>query len=87
MSKKLVTHTFGNHPQFAEKRLARLKALENKPDEKIDTSDIPVLSDAEWAEIVPLEDVSTDPARAHTGKRNLGVEQDKLRVAGTPPGA
>ena len=37
MSKKLVTHTFGNHPQFAEKRLARLKALENKPDEKIDT--------------------------------------------------
>jgi uncharacterized protein (DUF4415 family) len=54
MKKKMVRHTFETLPPLTEKRRARLKVLAATPDREIDTSDIPVLTDAEWAEVVPI---------------------------------
>lgn len=49
MKKKLVSYTRETLPAITADRLARLKAMAARPDSEIDTSDIPVMSDEEWA--------------------------------------
>ena len=49
MKKKLVRYTLETLPPLTSAQRASLKALSARPASEIDTSDIPVLSDAEWA--------------------------------------
>lgn len=49
MKKKLVRYTLETLPPLTDVQRANLKALSARPDNEIDTSDIPVLTDAEWA--------------------------------------
>jgi uncharacterized protein (DUF4415 family) len=49
MKKKLVSYTRETLPPMTEARLADLKALAARPDSQIDTSDIPVMTDEQWA--------------------------------------
>jgi uncharacterized protein (DUF4415 family) len=49
MKKKMVSYTRETLPPMTESRLGRLKAMAARPDSAIDTSDIPVMSDEEWA--------------------------------------
>lgn len=50
MSGKIVRHTFDplNPPPLTEKLRAEIAALEEMPDEKIDFSDIPPLTEEFW---------------------------------------
>lgn len=48
MNKKLVRHTLETLPPLSDAQRANLKALSVRPASEIDTSDIPVLTDAEW---------------------------------------
>jgi hypothetical protein len=48
MKKKVVRYTLETLPPLTDAQRANLKALSARPDHDIDTSDIPVLSDAEW---------------------------------------
>jgi uncharacterized protein (DUF4415 family) len=41
----MAKHTFATLPPITERQRARLKALAERPDSEIDTSDIPVLTD------------------------------------------
>lgn len=54
MRKKLVRHTLETLPALTDESRARLNAVAASPASEIDTSDIPVLTDAEWAEVVPV---------------------------------
>ena len=49
MKKKMVRYTLETLPPLSEAQRSNLKALAARPDDEIDTSDIPVLTDAEWA--------------------------------------
>jgi uncharacterized protein (DUF4415 family) len=49
MKKKMVRYTLETLPPLTSAQRAKLKALSARPDNEIDTSDIPVLTDAEWA--------------------------------------
>jgi hypothetical protein len=49
MKKKMVSYTLETLPPLTEAQRANLKALSARPDSEIDTSDIPVLTNAEWA--------------------------------------
>jgi uncharacterized protein (DUF4415 family) len=49
MKKKMVRYTLETLPPLTAAQRANLKALSARPENEIDTSDIPVLSDAEWA--------------------------------------
>jgi uncharacterized protein (DUF4415 family) len=49
MKKKMVRYTLETLPPLTDAQRANLKALSARPDHEIDTSDIPVLTDAEWA--------------------------------------
>jgi uncharacterized protein (DUF4415 family) len=49
MNKKMVKYTLDTLPPLTDAQRANLKALAARPACEIDTSDIPVLSDAEWA--------------------------------------
>lgn len=49
MKKKLVRYTLEALPPLTDAQRANLKALGARPDTEIDTGDIPVLTDAEWA--------------------------------------
>ncbi len=49
MKKKMVRYTLETLPPLTDAQRANLKALSARPASKIDTSDIPVLTDAEWA--------------------------------------
>jgi uncharacterized protein (DUF4415 family) len=46
---KMVRYTLATLPPLTDAQRANLKALAARPDHEIDTSDIPVLTDAEWA--------------------------------------
>ncbi len=50
MKKRMVRYTLETLPQLTAAQRANLKALSERPDSEIDTSDIPVLTDAEWAQ-------------------------------------
>ena len=49
MKKKMVRYTLKSLPPLTDAQRANLKALAARPASEIDTSDIPVLTDAEWA--------------------------------------
>jgi uncharacterized protein (DUF4415 family) len=49
MKKKMVRYTLETLPPLTDAQHANLKALSARPDSEIDTSDTPVLTDAEWA--------------------------------------
>lgn len=49
MRKKMVRYILEALPPLTDAQRANLKALSTRPDSEIDTSDIPVLTDAEWA--------------------------------------
>jgi uncharacterized protein (DUF4415 family) len=49
MNKKMVKYTLETLPPLTDAQRANLKALDARPASEIDTSDIPVLTDAEWA--------------------------------------
>jgi uncharacterized protein (DUF4415 family) len=49
MKKKMVRYTLDTLPPLTNAQRANLKALAARPVSEIDTSDIPVLSDAAWA--------------------------------------
>ena len=49
MKQKMVRYTLETLPPLTNVQRANLKALSARPDDEIDTSDIPVLTDAEWA--------------------------------------
>ena len=49
MNKKMVRYTLETLPPLTDAQRANLRALSARPDSEIDTSDIPVLTDAEWA--------------------------------------
>jgi uncharacterized protein (DUF4415 family) len=48
MKTKMVSYTLETLPKLTEKDLAQLRALANRPDSEIDTSDIPVMTDEQW---------------------------------------
>jgi uncharacterized protein (DUF4415 family) len=49
MNKKMVRYTLETLPPLTDAQRANLRALSARPDSEIDTRDIPVLTDAEWA--------------------------------------
>jgi len=49
MKKKMVRYTLVSLPPLTGAQRANLKALAARPESAIDTSDIPVLTDGEWA--------------------------------------
>jgi uncharacterized protein (DUF4415 family) len=49
MKKKMVKYTLETLPPLTDAQRANLKALSARPASEIDTSDIPVLTDKEWA--------------------------------------
>ena len=49
MKKKMVRYTLDTLPPLTDAQRANLKALSARPASEIDTSDIPALTDAEWA--------------------------------------
>jgi len=44
MKKKMVSYTLETLPPISEERWEEMKALASRPDDEIDTSDIPVLT-------------------------------------------
>lgn len=48
MKKKMARYTLETLPPLTNAQRASLKALSARPDSEIDTSDIPVMTDAEW---------------------------------------
>jgi len=48
----MVEYTLDTLPDMTEERRRKLEKLATLPDEQIDTSDIPELSEAQWAEAV-----------------------------------
>ena len=48
MSTKIVSYTLDTLPPMTEERLAKLRALEARPDSEIDFSDAPEMTDEEW---------------------------------------
>lgn len=52
MNRKPVSYTLETLPEPTPERLAELKRLEAMPDDQIDTSDAPELTDKQWAEAV-----------------------------------
>lgn len=53
MSKKPVSYTLDTLPSLTEKQRQHLDALAFRPDDQIDLSDIPELTDAQLAEMKP----------------------------------
>jgi uncharacterized protein (DUF4415 family) len=49
MKKKMVRYTLETLPPLTDTQRANLKSLSARPDHEIDTSDIPVMTGAEWA--------------------------------------
>ncbi|MFZ1086750.1 MAG: BrnA antitoxin family protein [Terracidiphilus sp.] len=49
MKTKMVRYTLESLPPLTDAQRANLKALAARPANEIDTSDVPVLTDAEWA--------------------------------------
>ena len=49
MKRKMVRYTLEPLPPLTDAQRANLKTLSARPDHEIDTSDIPVMTDAEWA--------------------------------------
>jgi uncharacterized protein (DUF4415 family) len=49
MKRKMVRYTLETLPPLTDAQRANLKTLSARPDLEIDTSDIPVMTDAEWA--------------------------------------
>jgi uncharacterized protein (DUF4415 family) len=49
MKKKMVRYTLETLPPLTDAQRANLRDLSMRPVSEIDTSDIPVLTDAEWA--------------------------------------
>lgn len=49
MKRTMVRYTLETLPPLTDAQRANLKALSARPDSEIDSSDIPVLTDAEWA--------------------------------------
>jgi uncharacterized protein (DUF4415 family) len=49
MKKKMFRYTLETLPPLTDAQRANLKTLSARPDHEIDTSDIPVMTDAEWA--------------------------------------
>ena len=49
MKRKMVRYTLETLPPLTDAQRANLKTLSARPDHEIDTSDIPVMTDAEWA--------------------------------------
>jgi uncharacterized protein (DUF4415 family) len=49
MKKKMVRYTLDTLPPLTDAQRTNLRALSARPVSEIDTSDIPVLTDAEWA--------------------------------------
>jgi uncharacterized protein (DUF4415 family) len=49
MKQKMVRYTLETLPPLTDAQRANLKALSARPNNEIDTSDIPVLTEAEWA--------------------------------------
>jgi uncharacterized protein (DUF4415 family) len=49
MKKKMVSFTLDTLPPLTAAQLANLTALAARPDSEIDTSDIPELTDEQWA--------------------------------------
>jgi uncharacterized protein (DUF4415 family) len=48
MKTKMVSHTQHTLPPLTKADRTRLKALANRPDSEIDTSDIPEMTDEQW---------------------------------------
>ena len=48
MKPKMVSYTLETLPPLTEESIARLKALAQRPDSEIDTSDIPELTEEQW---------------------------------------
>ncbi len=57
MKNKMIRYTMETLPPLTDAQRANLRALSARPDREIDTSEIPVLSDKEWAK--------TERARGH----------------------
>ena len=53
MSRKPVSHTFDTLPPLTEKQRRHLEALAARPDDTIDLSDMPELTDAQLGEMQP----------------------------------
>ena len=64
MNRKPVSYTLETLPEPTPERLAELKRLEAMPDDQIDTSDTPELTDKQWAEAVRGRFLAVDPTRA-----------------------
>jgi uncharacterized protein (DUF4415 family) len=54
MREKLVRYTLETLPPLTEAQRKNLRVLASRPDSEIDTSDIPVMTDGEWAEANPV---------------------------------
>jgi uncharacterized protein (DUF4415 family) len=52
MKSKMVSYTWETLPPLTEEDRARLKALAERPDSEIDTSDIPEWTDEQWKNAV-----------------------------------
>ena len=53
MSRKPVSHNFGTLPPLTEKQRRHLEALAAQPDDTIDLTDMPELTEAQLAEMRP----------------------------------
>lgn len=53
MSRKPVSHTFDTLPPLTEKQRRHLEALATQPDDTIDLTDMPELTEAQLAEMRP----------------------------------
>jgi len=82
MKKKLVRYTLETLPPLTDAQRASLKALSARPDGEIDTSDIPVLTDAEWARTKRVRGHIYRPIKRIVTARLDGVVLDWLRSRG-----
>jgi hypothetical protein len=79
MKKKMVRYTLETLPPLTEAQRTSLKALSARPDIEIDTSDIPVVTDAEWAKTKrvrghlyrPVKQIVTAPGRRRSGMAEI----------------
>jgi uncharacterized protein (DUF4415 family) len=82
MKKKMVRYTLVSLPPLTGAQRANLKALAARPESAIDTSDIPVLTDGEWAKTKRVRGHLYRPIKRHVTARLDGDVLEWLKSHG-----
>lgn len=69
MKTKMVSYTRETMPKMTKADVERLKALAARPDSEIDTSDIPVMTDEEWAKATKYRGLFYRPVKQQVTAR------------------